>query len=169
MGRYTKSTQSVGGVRWTAPGAAGICLLLAAAAAARSQGAGGNNATDYISWYVADLPAEFRAPHARLWGHDYLLGDLLPAEGDPSSPTWASNWEHIDYWFYNQMLVSPRRVHDPSGADVVVVPFGPHATQVNTTFRHFMERAHSLLPLLGKLPHILVLNLPAFMWVHSRA
>jgi hypothetical protein len=70
----------------------------------------------------------------------------------------------VDYWFYNQFLTSPRRVHDPKDCDVVVVPFGPHASQVNTTFRHFMERADKLLPLLASKPHILVLNLPAFMY-----
>jgi hypothetical protein len=144
---------------------AGILLLAAAAtAAARPLLAERRNATDYIRWYVAELPAEYRMEHKRLWGYDFLHGQLLPSTAEATN-AWRTNWEHIDYWIYNQMLVSPRRVHDPYDCDVVVVPFGPRFTHFNTTWRRFMENADKLLPLLSWKPHIIVAYQPAFMWV----
>jgi hypothetical protein len=87
-----QSARSVGGGMRRSRFAAGGILLLAAAAAALAD----SNATaDYLRWYVAELTGEFRAPHERLWGYDYMLGKLLPAaKGDPS-PLWESNWEHV--------------------------------------------------------------------------
>ena len=131
---------------------AGICLLLLAATAHARE-------LRSIRWYIVDLPSEFATPLERLLSFDRLLGKMMGPDH------YSTSWENVDCWFYHQFMLSPRRVRDPARADVVVVPFAPRHTHFNSTFRSFMNQAHSVLPLLGKVPHLLVLHQPAFMWV----
>lgn len=64
-----------------------------------------------------------------------------------------------DQWFMAQILNSPLRVADPACADVVFVPvvFSNNRT---TYYQQLMENPHTHLPLLGTLPHFMVLGQP---------
>jgi hypothetical protein len=140
---------------------AGIYALLVTSAAAALEADSG----DLIRWYVEmELPHEYRTPLKALLGYESLLGQMMAHEGHESTTTWHTNWEHIDYWFHAQFLLSPRRVHDAAQADLIVVPFTPRFQHFNTSFRSFMETAARWFPLLGQKPHILVLYQPAFMY-----
>jgi hypothetical protein len=82
-------------MRDTGPLLAAVLLLAAATAAtARPLLARSRNATDYIRWYVAELPAEYRMEQNRLWGYDFLHGPLLPSKNEATT-TWRTYWEHV--------------------------------------------------------------------------
>ena len=128
-------------------------------------------------WQSSDIYG-FRAlgdmknEESNLWATDWHAMDRLNATSGRGSGL-AGHWHMTCVtcrWFINQMLISPLRVHDMEAADFVVVP-AVFRIYHDDVLQDFMRNAPDILPLLGKKPHILVLNHPVqtMMELHPEA
>ena len=117
--------------------------------------------TPYLTHFVAKLPAQFNSgPRDKLMNFAALGPMLLTGKG---VDYWQTEWHQLDFWTYNQLNISPRRVYDPQEADVIVVPIAPRLHEFSMLMP-FMDMAPSLLPLLGAKPHLITLNHPVHVY-----
>lgn len=129
-------------------------------------------------WYIPDdLPEIWTEDHENpplSFGEAY--GHYV--EGPGGLQFWDSHWIRFFYQWVYQMKTSPLRVHSPEAADFIFVPVclgswcGARPTSPlyfrSHTYKwthspvdrktYFFNKAHELLPWLGKKPHVLVFN-----------
>lgn len=113
--------------------------------------------------YVADVPDEYRMyqPAEEFWAFR-SLGNII----DLFANQWDSMWHAVDRWFTNQMHISPLRIYSADEADIVYInaALTMFPDKAESVPLKFARNAAYLLPLLGRKPHVLVLNHPADTW-----